>query len=278
MSAVSSHGDSPDPLENILSHRSIRDFADDIVSDDQLARWVRAGQSASTSSHVQAYCAIRVRDPGERAELARLAGGQPQVRSAGAFLIVCADTRRHWILARDAGTPCVENLESFLVAVIDASLFAQNLALAAESEGMGICYIGGLRNDLPAVDALLDLPAGVFPLFGLCLGRPAPPPAVHPDVKPRLPVDGVLFDGRYPGDDRIRDAIGRHDRAMGEHYAARGFPDRTWSGGVVRKRSRGQRPDLGDYYREKGACVDGAGVGTDPDSPGGGLESGGGAP
>ena len=75
-------------------------------------------------------------------------------------------------------------LEAFLVAVVDASLFAQNLCIAFESLGYGICYIGGLRNRLDEVDGLLELPHGVYPLYGLCVGRPAEDPVPRGHLGP----------------------------------------------------------------------------------------------
>lgn len=242
-------------IARLLTHRSIRRFAPDPVPEEVLARWIEAGQAASTSSHVQAYAAIRVSDPETRARLAELTGGQRQVAEAGVFLVICSDSRRHQLVCSRAGDPCVENFESFLVAAIDASLFAQNLVVAAESEGAGICYIGGLRTELAAVDALLELPSGVYPLFGLCLGTPAE----DPDVKPRLPIEEVLYEERVPEDATTLEQIDLYDTVMGEHYAARGLSGRNWSGGVRRKRGKPHRIELPDYYASKGASLDGAG-------------------
>jgi hypothetical protein len=139
------------------------------------------------------------------------------------------------------------------VSVVDASLFAQNLGLAAESRGLGLCYIGGLRNDLPAVDALLELPEGVYPLFGLCLGVPATRPA----RKPRLPVEALLVEERYPDDATMLELIDGYDASMAAYYAERGLSGRDWSGGVLRKNAVARRQGLLDYYTDKGARLDG---------------------
>ena len=60
-----------------------------------------------------------------------------------------------------------------MVVIIDVALAAQNATLAAESMGLGACYIGGLRNELEEVSKLLKLPHHVIPLFGLTVGHPA---------------------------------------------------------------------------------------------------------
>ena len=260
---------SPDPtpsadladtvLAHLAAHRSVRRFADVELSDADLRRAVAAARMASTSSHVQAWSLLRVRDADERARLAELCGGQRQVAEAGAFLVVSADVRRHRLAAERAGQPLARNLEAFLVAVIDAALAAQNLAVALEGMGYGICYIGGLRNDLAAVDALLELPGDVFPLFGLCAGVPAELPEDHPAtpvLRPRLPVDGLLLDGRYPDDGTMLVHMDEHDAEMAAHYATRGKDGYTWSGGLVRRNARAMREDLAAFYRRKGAVLE----------------------
>ena len=246
-------------LGHLAAHRSVRRFADVELPDEDLRRAVAAARMASTSSHVQAWSLLRVTDPDERARLAELCGGQRQVAEAGAFLVVQADVRRHRLAAERAGKPLARNLEAFLVAVIDASLAAQNLAVALEAMDYGICYIGGLRNDLAAVDELLELPDDVYPLFGLCAGVPAELPEDHPATpvhRPRLPVDGLLFDGRYPDDATLLTHMDTHDAEMAAHYAARGKDGHTWTGGLVRRNARSMREELAAFYRQKGAVLE----------------------
>jgi FMN reductase (NADPH) len=245
-------------MNEILSvmsrHRSVRSFAAEPVPDEHIRQAVSAAQQAATSSWIQAYALIQVTDASRRARLVELTGGQPHVERAGAFFAVCADVRRPRLVAGRLGKPCVGNLETFLLSVIDASLFAQNLNLAFESLGYGTCYIGGLRNDLPAVDALLDLPDGVWPLFGLCVGMPDP--ATPTAVRPRLPTQAVWMKDRYLDDEAMLALIDDHDVEAAEHYAERGLPGRNWSGGLWRKFVKPLRENLRDYYLGKGARLD----------------------
>ena len=111
--------------------------------------------------------------------------------------------------------------------------------LAFESMDYGICYIGGLRNNLPAIDRLLELPEGVYPLYGLCVGVPAEPPAAR---RPRLPAHSVLFEDRYPDDQDILPAVDEYDAAAP-----------GWAQRMVRKFTEPRRTDIGPYYRDKGA-------------------------
>lgn len=237
-------------IDLIRRHRSIRAFAPDPVPDDHLHAAIEAGQAASTSSGVQAYCIINVTNPDTRRALVPITGGQQKVADCGAFLVICGDLRRHKLAAAMHGAQHRDSLETFLVATVDASLVAQNMAVAFESLGYGVCYIGGLRNDLAEVDRLLDLPPGILPIYGMCVGAPAEDPA----PRPRLGADAVLFNDRYPDDDTMKSLIARYDEAY-ERYMleTRGQPGRTWSGGMARMFSDERRPDIAPYYISKGA-------------------------
>ena len=222
----------------ITNHRSVRSYTDKPVPGDHIRRAVEAGQAASTSSAIQSYCLLHITRPDERRELSELCGPQEHIATCGAFFVVCGDTRRHRLLARRAGLRYDARLEAFLLAVIDATLFAQNLVLAFESMGYGICYIGGLRSNLPRIDQLLEIPEGVYPLYGLCVGVPRE----RPDARPRLDTECVLFEDRYPGDEHILQLV--------DEYDARA-PD--WAARMTRKFTKPRRTDVGAYYRAKGA-------------------------
>ena len=236
-------------LKLLAAHRSVRKFAATPLPDETVRACVAAAQMAASSSNVQPYSLLQVHDAAAREALAECSGGQSQVAQAGAFFVVCAEQRRHRLLAEDRGQPYVPNLETFLVGAIDAALFAQNLVVAFEAQGLGTCYIGGLRNDLGRVCALLDLPRDVFPLFGLCVGEPHE----DPDTKPRLGLDAVLHHDRYPSDERVRAGIAEYDGRMATYYAERGLEGRDWSGGVRRKFARAAREDLFEFYETQGA-------------------------
>ncbi len=249
------------PTIDILNaHRSVRTFTADPVPAEHLEAAVHAGQMASTSSAVQAYCAIDITDADTRREIAELSGGQAQVESAPTFLLVCADTRRHRLAAIDANQPHDTRLEAFLIAAIDASLFAQNVVVAFESMGYGICYIGGIRNDLPRLDALLGLPEGVYPLFGLCVGTPAARDGATPLQRPRLPLGAVLMQDRYHDDETMRAHMQDYDDGYREYLRERGVKDSqlaaAWSPRMAEYHRVPRRPALAEHYISKGARLD----------------------
>jgi nitroreductase len=236
-------------IEALLAHRSVRTFTGDPVPDEHVRAAVEAGQRASTSSAMQAYAVLRVRDASRRERLVGLTGGQTKVARAPVFLVVCADTRRHRLACARAGAPYAGRLEAFLVAVIDAALFAQNVAVAFESLGYGLCFVGGLRNHLDEADRLLGTPEGVYPLFGLCVGRPAETPS----RRPRLPLDAVLLEERYPDDASMLARLDAYDGEYREWLRARGSTPRAWSEAMREAHAEARRPGLAAHYRAKGA-------------------------
>lgn len=235
---------------NLLrQHRSIREYTDDPLPERELHAAIACAQQAATSSNIQSYCLIRVTDPDKRARLIELTGGQAKVAACAAFFMVCGDQRKLRLACEREGKVYRQRLEGFLLAAIDATLFAQNLVVAFESLGYGTCYIGGLRNQLPDVDAMMALPAGVLPLYGLCVGRPAE----DPDVKPRLPMEAVCFEDAYPSDDVMNRHLDDYDATMRSYYEERTGKARTWSGLIARKFAEPLRENLAAYYTSKDA-------------------------
>jgi nitroreductase len=180
-----------DTVERLLAHRSVRAYRPDPVPEGTVETLVAAAQSAASSSNLQLWSVIAVRDLKRRTALAELAGGQKHIVQSPLILVWIADLARGHAIAEDAGQPVqgFEYLESFTVAAVDAALAAQNAAVAAESLGLGTVYIGALRNKP------LDLPPHAVAVFGLVVGWPDP--AGTAGVKPRLPQAAVLHQEVY---------------------------------------------------------------------------------
>lgn len=242
-----------DVLQLLNSHRSIRKYTEEPVTDEMVQAVVSAGFSAATSSNLQGSTVIRVRNEKTRSILAEIAGGQTWVETAGAFMVWCADLHRSAeACATDGGTFAPGMTEHFLIAAVDCALAAQNAVVAAESLGLGICYIGGIRNDTDAVAELLELPEQVFPLFGLCLGWPAQDPV----RKPRLPLSVTLKEERY---DASLDAprIAAYDEELRSYYLerTRGAMDRTWTADMSALLGKESRPHIRNSLTKQGLAT-----------------------
>ena len=237
-------------IDLMNAHRSIRKFTDREIDDQTLEKIIGAAQCAATSHFIQAYTVIRVRDRDKRKTIAQLAGPQAWVAQAPVFLVFCADFKRLEAVAGLHGGSVEKGwAEQFVTATVDAALLAQNVLLAAESLGLGGVFIGGIRNDPQTVCDLLEIPDQAYPVFGMCLGWPAhdPPP------KPRLPVDAVLFEDRYP-ETHDRNMLDEYDRVTNHYYLNRNanLRDETWSRQMADFMGRVIRPHMKGFLEKKG--------------------------
>lgn len=218
-------------ITTILNHRSIRNFKDKQLSDEQINTIVSCAQAASTSSFIQAYSIIGIKDKEKKRKLAEIAGSQEYVAENGHLFVFCADLSRHEMIGEMEGKdvlPTIESTEKFMVSLIDAALAAQNAAIAAESMGLGICYIGGIRNNLEAVKELLKTPDRVIPLFGMTIGYPE---KIN-DQKPRLPLEHVYHEEEYEQDkDVYLRELQDYNQVISRYYEQRtgGKRKDTWS-------------------------------------------------
>jgi FMN reductase (NADPH) len=220
-----------DAITTILNHRSIRHFKDKQVSNEEIKTIVACAQAASTSSFIQAYSIIGIKDKVKKRKLAEIAGNQEYVAENGHLFVFCADLSRHELIGEVEGKdvlPSIESTEKFMVALIDAALAAQNAAIAAESMGLGICYIGGIRNNLVAVKELLKTPDRVIPLFGMTIGYPE---KIN-DLKQRLPFEHIYHEEEYEQNrDVYLQQLQDYNQVISRYYEQRtgGKRKDTWS-------------------------------------------------
>ena len=235
-----------------LAHRSVRRFLERPLDPGQLEALIRCGQAAATSSFIQAYSVIRVTRPEVRAAIAAAAGGQAWIEQAAEFLVFCADLRRINVACESAGRGGLEGYsEHGLAAIVDVALFAQNVLLAAESEGLGGVYIGGIRNDPRVCVDLLDLPERVIPVFGMCIGWPDE----ANEVKPRMPVAFVLKQDSYC--DVSDDELAAYDAQMARYYANRGANVKLsdWTHATANAVQGKKREHMLDFLHEQGFFI-----------------------
>ncbi len=216
-------------FDALLRHRSVRAFSDRPLPPGTLEMLVAAGQSAASSSNVQAWSVIAVQDPARKQRLSTIAGDQEHIRRCPLFLMWVADLARLDRIAQArAVTPeGTRYLEMLLVGVIDAALAAQNAVLAAESVGLGTVYIGAMRNDPEKVAAEVALPPDAMVVFGLCVGF-EDPAAQTADIKPRLPQRAVLHREQY-GAGAEPDAVADYDQVIAAFQASQGMRAAEWS-------------------------------------------------
>jgi nitroreductase len=181
-------------FDTILQHRSIRKYTGDPVPRVILDYILEAGTRASTTGNMQVYSVIVTTDESVKEELAPCHFNQPMVIEAPVVLTFCADFNRFnkWCRLRNA-EPGFDNFLSFMTASIDALLVAQNVCIAAEDAGLGICYLGTTTYMAEKIIGVLNLPAGVVPVTTVTLGYPDE----RPELTDRLPLEAVVHMEKY---------------------------------------------------------------------------------
>jgi nitroreductase len=187
-------------IELMLGHRSIRKFSEQKVDSALIEKIVECGIRASNTGNMQLYSVIATQEEPLRSELCQLHFGQ--CASAPLWLTVCTDVNRYHHYCRVNG--CDEpygNLLWFISAMVDAGLFAQNMCVAAEAEGLGFCYLGTVNYNTAKIATLLQCPKGVVPVIAIALGYPAE----EGRRSERLGTDAVLHSEVYhdPTDEEI---------------------------------------------------------------------------
>ncbi|MCP4420169.1 MAG: NADPH-dependent oxidoreductase [Chloroflexi bacterium] len=181
-------------LKTMQNHRSIRAYKPDLVPDELLNEILAAGIRASSSGNMQSYSIIVTRDRAIREQLYEPHMEQNMVLDAPVLLTFCADFNRmrQWVRLGDAPDN-FDNFMSFMIATIDAVLVSQNVALAAEAQGLGICYLGSTLANCDQIGQILQLPSNVVSVAGFSLGYPAE----DPELRDRLPLKGLIHQETY---------------------------------------------------------------------------------
>ncbi len=236
-------------IDLLKEHRSVRKFEKRNVEEKKVNAIIESAQWSATSSNYQAYTIIRISDPEKRAAIARLAGGQKWIEECPLFLVFCANLKRSKKYWEEIDPLILSSTELFITATVDTALAAQKAFIAAQSLGLGGVYIGGIRNDLPTLCEMLDIPELTYPVFGMCLGYPAE----FPDQKPRLPKEVILKEEFYneQGDENLIEA---YNSLINAYYSERtaGKKDDTWSKNCGSSMMAKKREYLGSFLEARG--------------------------
>lgn len=181
-------------IQSMEERRTIRKYTHQDVSSDMLNNLLRVAFRASTMGGMQLYSVIVTRDAAMKEKLSPAHFNQPMVKTAPVVLTFCADFRRfsQWCEQREA-QPGYDNFLSFMNAATDTLLVAQDFCTLAESEGLGICYLGTTIYNSDKIIDTLQLPELVFPVTTITVGYPAEIPA----QADRLPFESLIHEEMY---------------------------------------------------------------------------------
>ncbi len=189
-------------VETMLNRRSVRKYTSQKPSDEAVMTIGRAGQQAPFASQLCSVLLTRKKAP----------------FGAPLWFTICVDMHRmELVMARRGWTTVANNLSVLIFGIQDAALMAENMVVAAESLGMGSCFLGNAFYRVRQIQKRYKLPLRVFPMVELVMGYPAEecPP------RPRYPLDFTLFEDRYP--ELTDDMVDRAMKVMDEGYLAQDY-------------------------------------------------------
>ena len=181
-------------IETLMNRRSVRKYADRNLSKDELEVIVRAGQQAPFAS--QLYSVLYSTEG-------------PIAFGAPISFVICVDAHKLERFMKLRGWDIITNdLTLLLLGMQDAAYMAENMVIAAESLGIGSCFLGEGSLNASRIKTLskrFELPNRVLPMVELVMG--------YPDedfpTRPRYPLGFTLFENKYPelSDEEVREAM-----------------------------------------------------------------------
>ena len=201
------------------THRSIRSFTSQDIDDSLLNDLLLTGLRSSSSGNMQTWSVIVTRDEANKRRLYELHVEQEMVLEAPLVLTFCADVfrMREWIRINES-KQSFDDLLGFLTGAVDAVIAAQTVSLAAESVGLGICYMGTTWWSADEIIKFMELPKGVFPVTSLVIGYPAE----APELRDRLPLEVMVHQEKYErlSDEQIRETHSEREQTAWARYTA----------------------------------------------------------
>lgn len=217
----------------LKNHRSIREFdPEKEVSVSQAKTIIETAMAAPNWINGQQVSVIEIRDNHRKSKLAKAAGNQKWIEEAPVFFVFCLDFYRAKLAADNNGKKfqIADNIEAIIVGSTDVGIALANATAAAESMGLGIVPIGGIRKNPDTYIEILQLPEYVFPISGLVVGHPR----AIPDQKPRLPLEAVHHIEKYNREQQ-QALMDKYDQTVSAYMAERtnGQDTSNWSSKIV---------------------------------------------
>lgn len=204
-------------IDSQISHRSIRKFKDQKLSNEQLETVYTVFQHTATSMFMQNATLLHITDKGKRAKIRELCN-QKYVGAQGDLFIFIVDLYRNQQIRQQLGKDDgrVHTTDIFFQGMDDTLLAWQNVANAVESLGLGYVPLGTINDHPLEMLAALDLPKLTFPALGMQVGVPDQ----KPQLKPRLPLGFTTFENNYPRDFAVK-KLHNYDDVVTTYYDLR---------------------------------------------------------
>ncbi len=185
-------------IKSLFDRKSMRDFQDKNVDKDTVKLLLEATLQAPTAGNQILYSIINITDQNLKNKLAVTCDNQPFIAKAPLVFVFVADhTRWHKSFEITGSEPRKLGVGDLFLAITDTAIAAQNMVVAAESLGLGSCYIGDILENCEEHRSLLNLPKNAVPVCMLVLGYPTERQLAR--KKPaRFDIKYIVGENSYP--------------------------------------------------------------------------------
>ena len=226
--------------DSLKSRKSVRAFEDRQIPEDIKQEILRCAAQAPTAGNQQLYTILDITDQARKERLAVTCDNQPFIAKAPLVLIFCADAQRWHDAYIEAGcSPRAPGAGDLMLAVCDAAIAAQNAVTAAESFGIGSCYIGDIMERCEAHRELLGLPPFVFPALMLVFGYPTQQ-QMSREKPERFAMKHIVHENIYRRMDgpELREMMSQRAGSRGYDEWVRAFCERKYNSDFSREMGR----------------------------------------
>ena len=239
-------------IKELIARKSVRAFTDRKITDEEKLLILTAAVNAPTAGNQQLYTIIDITDQNIKNRLVDTCDGQPFIAKAQLVLIFCADCKKWYDAYLSAGADARKpDIGDLMLAVSDTNIAAQNAVTAAESLGIGSCYIGDIMENCEEQRRLLGLPKYVFPAAMLVFGFPTDQQKAR-EKPERADLSHIVHKNRYRtlGSDELQTMLS--SRCINKSYEewVRAFCERKYNSDFSVEMSRSCREYLKDYENE----------------------------
>jgi nitroreductase len=193
-------------IDVLMNRKSVRAYEQKEISAEIKAEILKATLRAPTAGNMMLYSIVDVTDQKIKDKLAVTCDDQPFIAKAPMLWLFVADYQRwfDYFIASDVEALCREKKVDMrkpeegdlFLACCDALIAAQNAVIAAESFGIGSCYIGDIMEQYETHRELFNLPQYTFPICMLCFGYPTQQ-QINRKHTTRFDPKFIVFENQY---------------------------------------------------------------------------------
>jgi len=237
-------------LESLKARKSVRAYEERPIPDEIKEAILNAAMEAPSAGCQQLYTILDITSQSLKNTLAVTCDNQPFIAKAPLVLVFCADCKKWYDAYKEAGgDPRKPGAGDLMLAVTDTAIAAQNAVVAAESLGIGSCYIGDIMENCEKHRELLHLPPYVFPAVMLVFGWPTQQQKERQKPQ-RCSLEHIVHENTYRSMDgaELRKMLMHNTKGLPFEQWCNAFLKRKYNSGFSKEMSRSVRKYLEDDF------------------------------